>query len=91
METARRCVYCKNNYLAEMFSGSEEGSYLRLIDFLSLDSRLESNKEEKKKHQSTKAPKRIPCIQGFSADPFYGRARCSPMVGRIQNLKDLKT
>jgi len=32
-----------------MCSGSEEGSYFRLIDFLSLNSRLESNKEEKKK------------------------------------------
>jgi len=27
-------IYCvKNNYFAEMYSGSEEGSYLRLIDF----------------------------------------------------------
>jgi len=32
---------------AEMCSGSEAGSYLRLIDFVSFDSRLESNKEEK--------------------------------------------
>jgi len=24
---------CKNNHLAEMWSGSEESSYLRLIDF----------------------------------------------------------
>jgi len=30
----------------EMCSGSEEGSYLRLIDFVSLNSRLESHKEE---------------------------------------------
>jgi len=36
----------ENNYFTEMCSGSEEGSYLRLIDFLSLNSRLESNKEE---------------------------------------------
>ena len=34
------------NFLAEMWSGSEEGSYLRLIEFVSLNSRLESNKEE---------------------------------------------
>ena len=27
-------------------NGSEGGSYLRLIDFVSLNSRLESNKEE---------------------------------------------
>ena len=32
----------KNNYSAEMWSGSEEGSYL----VTSLNSRLESNKEE---------------------------------------------
>jgi len=30
----------------EMCSGSEEGSYLRLIDFVSLNSGLESNIEE---------------------------------------------
>ena len=35
----------------EVRAGSEEGSYLRLIDFLSLNSRLESNKEEKKKYR----------------------------------------
>ena len=34
----------KNNYITEMRSGSEEGSYLRLIDFC--NSRLGSNKEE---------------------------------------------
>ena len=34
------------NYFTEMCSGSEEGSYLSLIDFVSLNSRLESNKEE---------------------------------------------
>ena len=34
-----------------MCSGSEAGSYLRLIDFfVSLNSRLESNKEEEKKN-----------------------------------------
>ena len=39
----------KNNYFAEMCSGSEEGSYLRLVDFfVSLNARLKSNKEEKK-------------------------------------------
>jgi len=32
----------------EMCSGSEEGSYLRLIHFVSLNSRLESKKEEDK-------------------------------------------
>ena len=32
-----------------MCSGSEAGSYLRLIDVVSLYSRLESNKMEKKK------------------------------------------
>ena len=37
----------KNNYFTEMCSGSEAGSYLRLIDFVSLNSRLESNKEER--------------------------------------------
>ena len=34
----------ESNYLPEMWSGSEEGSYLRLI-VVSLNSRLESNKE----------------------------------------------
>ena len=33
------------NEFAEMCSGSEEGSYLRLMTFVSLTSRLESNKE----------------------------------------------
>ena len=32
-----------------MCSGSEAGSYLRLVDFVSLNSRLEGNKEEVKK------------------------------------------
>jgi len=37
----------ENNYFTEMCSGSEAGSYLRLTDFaISLNSRLESNKEE---------------------------------------------
>ena len=36
----------KNNYCAEMCSGSEEGLYVRRMDFLSLNSRLKSNKEE---------------------------------------------
>ena len=36
----------RNNYLTEMCSGSEAGSHLRLIDLNSLNSRLESNKEE---------------------------------------------
>ena len=36
----------ENNYLTEMCSGSEAGSYLRLIDCVSLKSRLASNKEE---------------------------------------------
>jgi len=32
-----------------MSSGSEAGSYFRLIEFVSLNTRLESNKEEEKK------------------------------------------
>ena len=35
-----------NNCLAEMWSGTEESSYVRLIIAVSLNSRLESNKEE---------------------------------------------
>jgi len=31
--------------------GGEEGSYLRLIDFISLNSRLESNKEEEEEEK----------------------------------------
>jgi len=55
----------KNNCLAEMWSGSEEGSYLRLIDFfVSLNSGLENHKEEKGKvtvqgylaHEKTPTP-----------------------------------
>ena len=38
----------KNNCLTEMCSGFEEGSYSKLIDFVSLDSRIESNKVIKK-------------------------------------------
>ena len=38
----------KNNYSAEMWSGFGEGAYLRLIDFVSLNSRLKRNKEEEK-------------------------------------------
>ena len=33
-----------------MCSGTEEGSYLRLIDCVSLNFRLESNKEEERRH-----------------------------------------
>jgi hypothetical protein len=36
----------KNSCLAEMWSGSNEGSYLRLIHPVSLNSRLESYEEE---------------------------------------------
>ena len=36
----------ENTYFTEMCSGSEAGSYLRLIAFVSLNARLESNKEE---------------------------------------------
>jgi len=25
--------------------------------------------------------------QGLSADPFYGKARCSPMLGDLKDLK----
>jgi len=39
-------VHRKSNYFTEMCSGSEAGLYLRLIDFVSLTARLESNKEE---------------------------------------------
>jgi len=37
----------------KLCSGSVAGSYLRLIDFLSLNSRLESNKEEKELSDTT--------------------------------------
>ena len=37
----------KNTYFTEMRSGSKAGSYLRLVDFVSLNSWLESTKEEK--------------------------------------------
>ena len=36
----------ENNYFTEMCSGSEAGSYLRLIDYVSLNARIESNNEE---------------------------------------------
>ena len=36
----------QNRYFTEMCSGSVAGSYLRLIGFVSFNSRLESNKEE---------------------------------------------
>ena len=36
----------RNNYFTEMCSGSEAGSYSRPIDFVPLNSRLESNQEE---------------------------------------------
>jgi len=52
LKILRRC-YLKilqrddlNNYFTEMCSGSEEGSYLRLIDFASIKSSDESNKED---------------------------------------------
>ena len=45
----------KNNYFAEMGSGSEAGSYFRLIYDVSLNSRLESHKEEEEE---------VPCVGG---------------------------
>ena len=39
-------IQSKNILSAEMWSDSEEGSYLRLIAFVELNSRLERNKEE---------------------------------------------
>ena len=43
-----------NNYFAG--SSSEEGSYLRLMTFASLNSRLESNKEEEKSYMAPDRP-----------------------------------
>ena len=39
------------NCITEMCSGSEAGSYSRLIDFVSLNSRLESHKEREEKYR----------------------------------------
>ena len=39
-------VQFENNHLKEMCSGSEAGSYLRLLDVVSLNSRLDSYAEE---------------------------------------------
>jgi len=50
MFTCTRFNLFENNHFTEMCSGSEAGSYLRLIDFVSLNSRLESNKEEEDVH-----------------------------------------
>ena len=41
-----------------MWSGSEEGSYVRLMDFVSVNSRLKSKKEEEDSPQVT-SPARI--------------------------------
>jgi len=46
LDQVARWLPFENNYLTEMCSGSEAGSYLRLC--VSLSSRLESNKEEEK-------------------------------------------
>ena len=43
-----------------MCSGSEAGSYLRLIDIVSLNSRLECNKEEEEEETPRGAVKRRP-------------------------------
>ena len=40
----------KDNRCTEMCTGSEAGSYFRLIDIVSLNSRLESNKEERRRN-----------------------------------------
>ena len=48
----------QNNYFTGMRSGSEEGSYLRLIDCVSLNSRLESNKDEKRDPPALPTPSR---------------------------------
>jgi len=44
--TDRYSSQFENNYFTQMCSGSEAGSYLRLTDSASLNSRLGSNKEE---------------------------------------------
>ena len=41
------CAVHSSNCFTQMCSGYEEGSYMRLIDAISLNSRLKSNKEEK--------------------------------------------
>ena len=49
----------ENNYFTEMFSGSEAGSYLRLIDFVyhsTLGSRVIKQKKKKKYPASAKSP-----------------------------------
>ena len=45
----------RSNYFIEMCSDSEEDSYLRLINFVSLNSRLESNEEETTKEEASTA------------------------------------
>ena len=44
--------HSQNNYFAEMRGGSEEGSFLRLMDFVSVNSRLKRKEEEKKDSQN---------------------------------------
>ena len=45
-----------DNYFTEMCSGSEAGSYLRLINFVSLNSRLASNNEEEEEEEGRPEP-----------------------------------
>jgi hypothetical protein len=46
----------------KMCSGSEADSYLRPIDFVSLSSRLESNKEGEKRPRGTRSCERV-CVR----------------------------
>ena len=68
----------KNNYFAEMWSDSEEDSYLRLIDLSIIQIRLESNKEEEEDWGVRNVP-------GVNAKPtFMGKSDAGGRAGWSQ-------
>ena len=55
IDETKPCETALEGYFTERRSGSEAGSYSRLIDFVSLNSRLESHKEEERRARMRRA------------------------------------
>ena len=80
-----------SNYLTEMCSGSEAGSYLRLIDVVSFNSRLENNQEEEEetKQASTQTRKHAAIQSTSQLTNQPSTARCRRRPGRSLKQKSL--
>ena len=81
-----RCQF-ENNYFTEMCSGSEEGSYLRLIDFVyhsTLGLRVIKKKKKGEIYEIHKHDRFTP--SGERKRDVRARAACQREISRIENM-----